>query len=479
MSTPRGAGAAAPPFESIAIVGVGLIGGSVGLAARARWPGIRVLGVDRREVLREALSLGAITDESTELAAVPGADLVLLAAPVGRNVALLAELAPRLGSATVATDVGSTKRDIVRAAHGQSGAFLGGHPLAGAATPGVSSAREQLFRGRPWILTPTAQTPPELLLRVSEFVQALGALPEVMEADQHDRLMAFVSHLPQLTASALLHTVGQAVGEPGLALSGPGLADTTRLASSPADIWTDILSSNADNVDAALDALARVLGELRTGLHGGYDVARTFASAAGWRRALRLVGEARRGEPLAVAPAPPVRTVPAVRTYLEMTARPPATPFAAEGCRIERVHPCPPEFFRFLYREVGRPWNWLDRLDWTDDVIRRYVARAGLEIWVLYSAGAPAGYFELNREEAGDVEIVYFGLMPDRIGHGLGGPLLSAAIDTAWTGPTRRVWLHTCTLDHSSALPNYLKRGFKPTRTEHYLARVVAQTSQP
>jgi prephenate dehydrogenase len=287
--------AAEPPFHRIVIVGVGLIGGSIGLAARARWPGIEVVGADRREVLRQALSFGAVTGVAASLDAVADADLVVLAAPVTRNVALLGEVAARLGATTVVTDVGSTKRSIVAAAQACRGlTFVGGHPLAGAAVSGVHAAREQLFRGRPWILTPCADADPVVVDRVRRFVMGLGALPEVVEADRHDRLVAFVSHLPQLVASGLLHAIGEAVGETGLALSGPGLADTTRLASSPPDIWTEIFQSNADYVEAALDDLIELLGMMKADLRSTEQLTAIFESAARWRSALRHVGEAAR-----------------------------------------------------------------------------------------------------------------------------------------------------------------------------------------
>ena len=288
------AAASDPPFRTIAIVGVGLIGGSVGLAARARWPGVDVVGVDRREALREALSFGAVTRTAVDLAdAASGADLVVLAAPVAKNVALIADLASRVPASTVVTDVGSTKRAIVAAACAHPGlAFVGGHPLAGASVSGVHAAREHLFRGRPWILTAPDGVDAGALERVKRFVLGLGALPEVLDADRHDRLVAFVSHLPQLVASGLLHTVGEAVGQEGLALSGPGLADTTRLASSPPEIWTEIFESNADYVEAAVEDLSRLLDALKVSLRSPDGVTSVFQSAARWRAALRRVGEA-------------------------------------------------------------------------------------------------------------------------------------------------------------------------------------------
>jgi GNAT superfamily N-acetyltransferase len=159
-----------------------------------------------------------------------------------------------------------------------------------------------------------------------------------------------------------------------------------------------------------------------------------------------------------------------IRTYLEMRqpsdlqpARVPELPI-----RIERVIDCPPSFWRFLYTEVGRRYHWFDRLPWTDDQIRDYLADPAVSLYVMWVAGAPAGYFELRIEPNRAVEIVYFGLLAEFTGRGLGGHMLTEAATRAWATGAARVWLHTNTLDHPSALPNYLKRGFRVTRTERY-----------
>lgn len=118
-----------------------------------------------------------------------------------------------------------------------------------------------------------------------------------------------------------------------------------------------------------------------------------------------------------------------------------------------------PSFNKYLYRAVGRSWQWNDKLRWTDEQWRDYVADANLRTWVAYKVGTPAGYFELQKQEGDHIEIVYFGLMPDFIGHGLGGALLTEAITQAWNWGASRVWVHTCTLDHPGALANYQARG--------------------
>jgi prephenate dehydrogenase len=276
-----------PPFHRIAIIGLGLIGGSIALAVRERWPSVRVLGIDRHSVIAHALGSGAIDRGSGDASEVGQADLVILAAPVRQNVVLLAEMAGRLTSSTIVTDVGGTKRDIVRIAHALplAASFVGGHPIGGAERGGFGFARPDLFKGRPWIFTPDDTTPAHALDRMTAFVTGLGARPSTLDADRHDRLMAFLSHLPQLTASALMEVIGTSAAD-GLLLAGRGLVDTTRLASSPPDTWVDICAVNADAVGDALDLLIARLSELRADLRGGAAVHRTFDDAARWRAEL-------------------------------------------------------------------------------------------------------------------------------------------------------------------------------------------------
>ena len=282
-------------FDKIGIVGLGLIGGSIALAARQLWPKALVIGVDNKDVLETAMRLHAIDVAADDLIVLAEADVVILAAPVKTNIALLAEIDENVRQPAVITDTGSTKREIVAAAAALPPrfTFVGGHPLAGAAQGGLDHARPDLFAGRPWLLTPVGRTlhpsdsGGDAIDKLSAFIQALGAEPRIVLPDAHDRLLAFLSHLPQLTASALMQVVGDAVGHDGLALAGRGLADTTRLASSPADIWRDIAASNADQIGPALDALIAVLQDLRADLADGDRLEEVFTDAARWRGALK------------------------------------------------------------------------------------------------------------------------------------------------------------------------------------------------
>jgi prephenate dehydrogenase len=286
-----------PIFQKVGIVGLGLIGGSIALAARQIWPAALVIGVDNKDVLETAMRLHAIDVAADDPYILAEADLVILAAPVRQNIALLRDLADYVTQPAVVTDVGSTKRAIVDAARGlpPKFVFVGGHPLGGAARGGLEHARPDLFTGRPWLLTPSeslsrrsdAKADGDAVEKLLAFVKALGAEPRILDVAAHDRLLAFLSHLPQLTASALMNVVGNAVGAQGLALSGKGLADTTRLASSPAEIWRDITATNADEIGPALDALIAVLQDLRRDLPNGDQLTEVFAEAARWRSTLK------------------------------------------------------------------------------------------------------------------------------------------------------------------------------------------------
>jgi prephenate dehydrogenase len=277
----------APAFERIAIVGFGLIGGSIALAIRQRWSRGLVIAVDRKDVVEAAMRLHMADVGGDDLVMAAEADLIVLAAPVRQNIALLHSLADHVPGTALVTDVGGTKRAMVHAAAQlpERLRFVGGHPFAGAAVAGLDAARADLFNGRPWILTaPDSDTPD--LTRLEGFVSALGARPLRMDPTIHDHLMAYLSHLPQLTASALMHVVGDEVGLEGLALAGRGLRDTTRLASSPSSTWTEVAATNADALGAALDQLILVLQRLRGDLAIGEELLRLFDSAAHWKRAL-------------------------------------------------------------------------------------------------------------------------------------------------------------------------------------------------
>jgi prephenate dehydrogenase len=279
----------APIFEKIGIIGLGLIGGSIALAARQLWPSSLVIAVDNKDVLETAMRLHAIDVAADDLIVLAEADLVILAAPVRQNLALLDELEENVRGAAIVTDTGSTKRAIVEAARRLPPrlTFIGGHPLGGAAASGLDHARPELFKGRPWLFTPTSDKHAEGLEKLLAFARALGAVPRLVGVEAHDRLLAYLSHLPQLTASALMQVVGEAVGDDGLSLAGRGLVDTTRLASSPPEIWKDITATNADEIGRALDIFIELLQDLRSELSSGDRLDEVFRTAGRWREKLK------------------------------------------------------------------------------------------------------------------------------------------------------------------------------------------------
>jgi prephenate dehydrogenase len=256
-------------FQRIAIVGHGLIGGSIALALRARTPDVEVVTIDRNDLLQDAAD----------------ADLIVLSAPVRANVDNLRALDGRIRPTALITDTGSTKAAILAAAGGLR--FIGGHPIAGLAASGRDAAQADLFVGQRWILTPATGASGDDLAALQQFVASLGAIPTLMTGTDHDRLFAYVSHLPQMTISALMHVIGQSIGRDGLAFAGPGLRDSSRLAASPPDIWRDIAADNHANLTTAIDTLIAALQTLRNDI-SGEDLTEIFESARRSRAALEL-----------------------------------------------------------------------------------------------------------------------------------------------------------------------------------------------
>jgi len=278
---------------NVAVLGVGLIGGSIGLATRRR-AGAHVCGYDPDERVRaRALQLGAIDRASDDVAeAVGDADVVFVAAPVGA-LAETVDLALRGAPAgAVVTDVGSTKRVVAAAAADER--FIGGHPLAGAETAGVEHAREDLFEGSVWYLTPaTGSTAGVLYERLHRLLTTLGARPTAIDADTHDRLLATVSHLPHALANLLVAQAASALAEGGqgrVPAVGPSFRDATRVAGANSAIWTDIYLSNRDALVAALDDLAARMAELRARLTAGDAAALTEWSEEAREARERLLG---------------------------------------------------------------------------------------------------------------------------------------------------------------------------------------------
>jgi len=249
----------------IAVVGVGLIGGSVGLAARERL-GAEVVGWDPAPgALEEALLRGALDRAAPHAAAaLEGAEAAFVAAPVGALPGAVRGALAAAGDDCVVTDVGSTKRAVVEAV--EDDRFVGGHPLAGGATAGVQHSRADLFDGATWYLTPTAGSRGTLYERLHRLLGGLGARPAAIDAATHDRLLAIVSHLPHVLANVLVAQAAQALGEESVPATGPSFRDITRVAGSNTDIWRDIYLANADALIAAIDDASARLAAVRAEL---------------------------------------------------------------------------------------------------------------------------------------------------------------------------------------------------------------------
>ena len=260
-------------FERIAIVGVGLIGGSLGLAVRQAAPSSRLVGISRDETIAKALELGVV-DEGypyEELdRGIAKADLILLCTPIRRIVELLPEVIRFARDDALISDVGSTKRVVAQtalAAGREKVHFIGGHPMAGSERSGVSAADPFLFQNAIYILIPDEGVPQKLYADLQLLLEGIGARVVELSAEMHDRVVAAISHLPQMLATSLVEMVGRMNEEEGglyLPLAAGGFRDLTRIASSPfAPVWEDICSTNADSIRNLIDRFTTMLGDVR------------------------------------------------------------------------------------------------------------------------------------------------------------------------------------------------------------------------
>ena len=300
------------PIRKITIAGCGLIGGSLGAGLRTAGFAGKITGVDRPEILDKALRLGAIDFAEPALEnAVHDADVVVLATPISSILALLPVVARHCPAHALITDTGSTKAEIVAAAKTLLGTlapqrFLAGHPIAGKERSGIEQADPYLFRGAKWVFTPMepmaelagknsagsndAHVGPAATRAAEwiELIRGIGALPVCMQPEEHDLVLAFTSHLPQLLSIALANTVlgelrpDSADGGYSRIPYGGGLRDMTRLAKSDPLLWRDILASNGENIRRALDELQSQIDNLRSALSDDKldDIQQAFRAAA-------------------------------------------------------------------------------------------------------------------------------------------------------------------------------------------------------
>ncbi len=282
----------------MAVIGVGLIGGSVALAARERLDASVAGYDDSAPALEAALSRGVIDRAADSVSdAVDGAQAVFVAAPVGVLPELVGEALTAAAGDCVVSDVGSTKRAIV-AAHDDA-RFVGGHPMAGAETAGVQHARADLFEGATWYLTPGATTSGVLYERLHRLLYGLGARPTAIDPETHDRMLAAVSHLPHVLANVLVAQAAAtlAAGSERLPAAGPSFRDATRVAGAPSAIWTDIYLSNRDALRDEIDGALARLHAVRDALDAGdADAVTAWNDAAAADRRRLLEGQLAGGE---------------------------------------------------------------------------------------------------------------------------------------------------------------------------------------
>jgi prephenate dehydrogenase len=268
----------------IAVLGVGLIGGSVGLAAREKLDGAEVAGYDASaEVLERAGELGALDRAAGSVAeALEGAEACFVCVPVGALPGVVGEALAAADADCVVSDVGSTKRAVAGATTDER--FVGGHPVAGLERSGVEHARADLFDGAAWYLTPGERSSGLLYERLHRIVLSLGARPVAIDAETHDRLMATVSHLPHVLANVLVSQAASTLSQEGEALPrvGPSFRDATRVAGASSAIWTDIYMANAGSIAAGIDEVAERLREIAGMLRAG-----SAAAVEGWNEAAR------------------------------------------------------------------------------------------------------------------------------------------------------------------------------------------------
>ena len=275
-------------FQKITIIGVGLLGGSIGLAAKRRKLANEVAGFVRREnSLKDCEKAGAVDFATTDLlAAVSNSDLIILCTPLAQMLPLAKQFLLALKRGAIVTDVGSVKSGVMRELESlvkKSGAhFIGSHPMAGAEKTGVAAARENLFENAVCVLTPTKKSSAVAVCKLEQFWQSLGARVLKLDAAQHDLLVSRSSHLPHVVAATLANLVlNPASPKTQSQLCATGFRDTTRIASGSPEMWRDIALANRKNLSRSLDAFVAELGKFQTALKSGNDEAleKIFATA--------------------------------------------------------------------------------------------------------------------------------------------------------------------------------------------------------
>jgi prephenate dehydrogenase len=255
-------------FKKITIIGVGLIGGSLGLALKEKKPNFKIVGIDKQEIIEKAIARGAIDEGTVNLEkGIKEADIVIIATPVKTIINLLTQINPFLKKGCIVTDTGSTKQQIVRKANkvlSKDIFFIGGHPMAGSEEYGIESANPHLFQDKTYILTPTKKSNLVAIENISSLIKMIGAKRLILDSLEHDRIVGTVSHLPQIMAVSLINMVSELVQKENnnnyFKAVGEGFKDITRIASSPYKIWEDICDTNQENILEMIQEFRNYLG---------------------------------------------------------------------------------------------------------------------------------------------------------------------------------------------------------------------------
>lgn len=255
-------------FKKITIIGVGLIGGSLGLALKEKKANFKIVGIDKQEIIEKAIARGAIDEGTVNLEeGIKEADIVIIATPVKTILNILTQISPFLKKGCLVTDTGSTKQQIVQKANkvlSKDIFFIGGHPMAGSEEYGIDSANSHLFQDKTYILTPTKKSDLIAIEKISSLIKMIGAKRLILSSLEHDRIVGTVSHLPQIMAVSLVNMVNELVRKENnnnyFKAVGEGFKDITRIASSPYKIWEDICDTNQENILEMIQEFRNYLG---------------------------------------------------------------------------------------------------------------------------------------------------------------------------------------------------------------------------
>jgi prephenate dehydrogenase len=253
-------------FKKVAVIGVGLIGGSVALAIKKRKLADKVVGTSRhRKNLLLAKRAGVIDEGSQDIGIIRGADLVIIAVPVNAVLKLAPQIAKITGAGCIVSDVASTKQEIVAKLDKIFPRYVGAHPMAGSEKRGIANSDDKMFAGSTCILTPTLKTDKKALAKIEKLWACLGARVVALPAGAHDKALSFVSHLPHIVAFSLINTVPPQY----LGFASSGLRDTTRIAASDSEIWSDIFLTNRKNILAAIGLIEKNLASIKKAIASG------------------------------------------------------------------------------------------------------------------------------------------------------------------------------------------------------------------